>query len=136
MDSCVLILFNGLFSLTTVIISCNAQNVRSGQWRAFTIVPTCSDTFHLSEHFSKMLFGSPYTFPAPAPESAVFLRGHGSSSWRMVLEAKVLVLIPTGVLLSVRFSEWIYNWLNIYIGPRNMKNSYKGPLGDKFTNFE
>ena len=86
MDSCVLILFNGLFNLT-VIISYNAQNVRSGQWRAFTTVPMCSDTFHLSEHFSMMLFGSPYTFPAPAPESAVFLRGHASSSWRMVIEA-------------------------------------------------
>lgn len=103
MDSCVLILFNELFNLTTVIISRNATNVRSGQWRAFTIVPLCSDMFHLSEHFTIMLFGSPYTFPAPAPESAVFSGGPGSSSWRMVIEAKVLVLIPIGVPLSVCF---------------------------------
>lgn len=55
-----------------------------------------------------MMFQVHLIFCLPSPRISFFPRGPGSFYQRMVLEAKILVFIPTGVLLS----------LSVFSGPR------------------
>lgn len=47
----------------------------------------------------------------------------------VVLESTILVVIPTGMPLSLRlFPPVDIEYIGIYIGPENIGNNYKGPF--------
>lgn len=103
------------------------------------MAPACFDMSHNSDHFS-MMFQAHLIFFLSSPRISCFSKGSWSLLLEIVLEAKILVLIPTGVPLSLVFFffQWTWNifgihW-NIYVEPGNIGNNYKGPFGDDSEN--
>lgn len=66
------------------------------------MAPACFDMSHNSDHFS-MMFQAHLIFFLSSPRISCFSKGSWSLLLEIVLEAKILVLIPTGVPLSLVF---------------------------------
>lgn len=88
----------------------------------------CFHMSHHSDHF-QVMFQAHLVFLLLSPRIGYCSKGPWLLLMEAVLESTILVLIPTGMPLSLGFFPPVdIEYIGIYIGPKNIGNNHNGPF--------